>query len=86
MNRILRWDIGRALGSDVTTWRVPSILLKALAGWLIAGLLLAALVPWAVRSAWQLGGWAMGLIRIVCVGPCVCPDLYRIFLQGRAER
>ena len=45
VNRILKWDVGRAMKSDVLTWRIPSGLLWAALGWLVGGVLLGITVP-----------------------------------------
>ncbi|HVH55500.1 MAG TPA: hypothetical protein VM791_04565 [Vicinamibacterales bacterium] len=57
LDHLLQWDVGRALQSDVTKWRIPSILLRALAGWLVASILLAMIVTTATQRGWHVSDW-----------------------------
>lgn len=54
INRVLKWDVGRALRSDVMKWRIPAVLVRGITGWLVGGLVLGLLVPFAARRGWQL--------------------------------
>ena len=67
VNRILKWDVGRALKSDVLTWRIPSSLLRAALGWLVGGVLLGITVPFMVRRGLELPDWGPLLVMGVCV-------------------
>ena len=67
INRVLKWDVGRALRSDVLTWRIPAVLLWAAVGWLVGGVLLAITVPVAVRRGWELPEAAPLVVIMACV-------------------
>jgi hypothetical protein len=67
VNRILTWDVGRALKSDVLIWRIPAVLVRAALGWLIAAVLLGITVPFAERRGWELPEWGPLLVMGVCV-------------------
>ena len=76
MNRVLRWDVGRAL-----RWHIPTILLKALAGWFVGGLLLAMIVPMAARRGWHLNEWTVLIVIIASTAIFCASDLVR-FVRG----
>lgn len=84
INRILNWDVGRALRADVTGWRIPAILLKGLAGYLVAGLLIAVMIPWAAGRGWQVAPAAVWLLIVGCVAGALASDL--IWRKRRAAR
>ena len=73
LRQILMFDVNRFLKSDVLTWRVPSLLLRAFVGVTIAGILLALIVPFAFRQGWPLPEWAFVVVLVGCVGACVAP-------------
>ena len=57
ITRILRWDVGRVLQSDITTWRVPALLLRAILGLSVSGVILAVTVPYFARRGYHLNEW-----------------------------
>jgi hypothetical protein len=78
INRILRWDVGRFLQSDIIQWRVPALLLRAILGFFVAGIVLAITVPFLWRRGYQLHDWAYLLV--------VASSVALFTLAGRPRR
>lgn len=71
VTRILKWDVERALNSDVVSWRIPSVLLWAALGWFVAAVLLGISVPFAIRRGWELPESAPLLVNVASVSAFV---------------
>lgn len=80
---MLRSQVARVLHSDVTKWRVPSILLRAFGGLLLSGLVLALTLPLFTRNGGHVNQPFAWLVMLGCVTLCVAPEVRRLFPRQR---
>lgn len=67
--------VGRFLHSDITKWRIPSILLRAFGGLLLSGLVLAVVLPLFIQNGEDVRQIFAWLVMLGCVTMSIAPEV-----------
>lgn len=69
-----RGRVGQLLDSDVTLWRIPSIVFRAFGGLLLSGLVLALALPLFAQDGGHVRQIFAWLVMLACVTLCIAPE------------
>lgn len=85
LREVFSWRVGQYLHSDLTRWRIPSIVLRAIGGLLLSGLVLALTVPLLAQNGRQVNQPFAWLVMLGCLALCIAPEVRRILGRRRVK-